>query len=1030
MSDSKTATYDEGKSIEELFPDDDMIDHVIDSTGMYAGTRKPTELVEYVAEYKDDKLNIIQSAITYPPALYKCIDEAIVNALDNMVRLFGYDNGKVSSNINDNCVTLINLSFGRDGRITVRNNGRGVPIGMHNIAKIWSVQMIFGNMFKGRKKSDKESKVTGDANRVGIKLANILSTDFSVETVFRNPDNTATKYSQKWYDHMRKVDPPAIVQNVHSLQYTEVSFMPDYLGMFYTAFTEQVWESLDELFRLRMYTAAAYAGYYTNGQCRVSYQDSLINIKSMTDLAALMFDSTKVPIFTTNLTDTTQSPPYNWEVCVAIAPNDASNMKNIAQITNVNGVNVRIGKHISSISTQIIDNVREHILKKIKSTDIKFQPSYVYNNMFIFINAQIPGVEWQGQRKDEMLCDTKKIANYKLPEPFIKKIAASLEDEIMSLIYGKASVTGISRKRVNVKKYQAATKCGKEPEKCFLLCPEGDSAASMICNGIAYIPKGSKKPLLGFDYYGYLTLGGVIMNARKEITIKLVKGKKCMDLSTTLAANDFFNALLEVTGLDLNSTYDPSSPTYKKEKSLLKYGGIIGCVDQDHDGSGFIFPLLCNVFEIFWPNLLIAGYLKKWDTPRRRVTLKSNKKSLIEFYSDYEYFEWEKQNPSRNNTSYYDIDYIKGLAGHEESAVFRMFRHFQDNVITMYPDADTPRAFEVMFGRESSLRKDWLKTPVINPTPQQDAERRVSRKSSLTLLIHNEGKEHAMSNLQQKLWSAIDGMNESGRKILDGSLKVFTSAKEKMKVVMLQGHILAHEHYQHGESSLQESIVGKALLCVGAVQLPQLLPRSNFGTRRMGGGIKDGDSGHPRYISASLNKKLTDKLYPDADYANYEFVYEDGKRVEPKYFVPLLPMAILESTHMPAHGWKIQTWARDVLATIKVIKYMINIYDTSRDDSQIADMPIAEINPDTRGFKGTFRELRGTQHCFGDYVFNPKTRILNITELPLRVWTQIYTDSLTEEHDVKGPDGKVVTKSSKANMIIYEGTGKNKKNCA
>jgi len=345
----------------------------------------------------------------------------------------------------------------------------------------------------------------------------------------------------------------------------------------------------------------------------------------------------------------------------------------------------------------------------------------------------------------------------------------------------------------------------------------------------------------------------------------------------------------------------------------------------------------------------------------------------------------------------------------------------------MYPDAETPRAFEVMFGRDSSLRKDWLKTPIIHPTPQQDAERRVSRKLSCTLLINNEGKEHAMSNLQQKLWSAVDGMNESGRKILDGSLKVFTSAKEKMKVVTLQGHILAHEHYQHGEASLQESIVGKALLCVGAIQLPQLLPRSNFGTRRMGGGIKDGDSGHPRYISTSLNKKLTDKLYPDADYANYEFVYEDGQRVEPKYFVPVLPMAILESTHMPAHGWKIQVWARDVLHVIQIIKYLINTYDVTKDDSQISQMPIGDIRPDTRGFRGEFREIRGTTHCFGDYKFDPKTRILNITELPLRVWSQVYCDSLVEEHNVKGPDGKVIAKSSKANLVIMEGTGKNRR---
>ena len=52
---------------------------------------------------------------------------------------------------------------------------------------------------------------------------------------------------------------------------------------------------------------------------------------------------------------------------------------------------------------------------------------------------------------------------------------------------------------------------------------------------------------------------------------------------------------------------------------LLEYGSIIGFVDQDHDGVGFIFSLILNMFELLWPNLLQEGYVKRFVTPLRRA---------------------------------------------------------------------------------------------------------------------------------------------------------------------------------------------------------------------------------------------------------------------------------------------------------------------------------------------------------------------------------------------------------------------------
>jgi DNA topoisomerase-2 len=981
--------YDSGRKIEELFPDDSMEDHVIDATSMWAGSRKPMELNEYLIDMVGGKPKLIFDTIVYPPALYKCVDEAVVNALDNMIRL----SGAPRTRHDDNTTTHIDLLFDNTGRVTVINNGRGVPVGYHSVAKMHSVQMIFGVMFKGRKKDDKESKVTGDANRVGIKIANILSTEFTVETVYRETTTSAPVfYSQRWSNHMKCVDPPVIKQMPSATrQYCKVSFMPDYAGMFDLAWTTNTFNTLTKLFRFRAYSAAAYAGFYTNSNCTVSFNNELVPCVCMAGLAALSIgeeqptkNKASSTVYSTVITPANKC---TWEIAVCISANDASNAKR-PQITNVNGVNAKAGRHIDYVLKQIIDGVRENVCGKMHG-EIRFQPSYVYQNISLFINAQVPGAEWSGQRKDELVVGPAKTADYIVDQATVSKIAAALYDKIMLLIYGKTNVTGMPTKtKIKLDKYQAAKLIKTQPQKCCLLLPEGDSAASLIKTGLGLLGP-NKEPYLGFDYYGYLTLGGVIMNVRKQVAVKEIAGKRCIDIGPDLALNKFFNQFIEATGLDLNASYEVGSATYIKERAGLKYGCVIVCTDQDHDGVGFIFPLLCNVLAVFWPNLLASGYVRRWDTPRRRAVPKT-RGQVVEFYDDIEFDEWCAANPGA--ISHYKIDYIKGLASHEPDVYDHMFKTFKQNVVTYNHDAYGETRLEVMFGEDTSKRKKWLAKPSVS-TPLTSKMVKSTRIDTTGNLVDCQGYEHAKSNIVQKLWSVIDGMNESGRKVLSGCLKAFKH-EDKIKVAILSGHITATEHYQHGESSLQESIVAKGFIAVGGTQLPQIIPRAMLGSRSYGGGIANGDCGAARYVYVSLNHRLTDLLYPAADIPLLEYNTEDGVGVEPKYFVPVLPMAVLESVHTPAHGWKIKMWARDVMETINRVRFLINCYVSDR---ATLETGLAPIKTHTRGFKGEFRYHRGREYCFGTYVFDPATRLLRITELPLRQWTQRYVDALNSD---------------------------------
>lgn len=1004
-----TATYDAGLSIEQLFPDNTINEHVME-TDMWAGSHSIIDLPEYTATVFPETINSSLETISYNPSLYKCFDEAVVNGLDNLIRNLG--------TAGDNAVTKIDVEYLPSGRIIVTNNGRGVPIGWHSVAKLWSVEMIFRVMFKGRAKNDREKKVTGDANRVGIKLANILSDEFTVETVCER-DGKRTKYFQRFYKNNTACDEPIITENVSSAQYTKVSFMPSYAAIFKQDITNlHTYTQLCKLFCFRTYTAAAYAGFYSGGKCSVTFNGVKLSVACMSDIAQLMFGVTPAIIepikqtrgrakkqpqvsadtITDNIvkvTTTTTDGNVVWEICVVIADNaNASSKKSLAAITNINGVCVKAGRHITHVLDMITAGAKDAVMKKLKTIDIKFQPSYIYNNIFILINAQIPGVGWTGQRKDEAVCAANKVSGM-IPDPaFIKKISEALSDRILAQVC-TSSVVGTVDTKTNsdLSKYTPAGKCKKEPQKCSLLLPEGDSAASTVKTGIT--TKGPNgKEYLGWDYYGMLTLGGVIVNVRKDITVNIVDGKRIITLGKMLQKNTFFNTLIDVVGLDLTMSYNPDSPNYAKEIATLRYGAIIACVDQDHDGTGFIFPLICNLFAIFWPHLLAAGFVKKWDTPQR-IAIHKRKNTVTEFFTDDDFKQWQQLDTSHNDTNYH-IEYFKGLAGHDDEAITHMFSRFLTNVFTFLPDENTEPSLEMMFGHCTNARKLWLQTPIVMPTATELAQRRQLHKSSVTTLVHCEGKEHHLSNLVQKLPSAIDGMNESGRKILNGSIKAFSvyterPDKDKMRLNVLMGHIFATEHYQHGDGSLLDSICGKALICVGGVQLPQLLPCSMFGTRRLGG---DGDAGQARYIYAKINQRLVSKIYNPADYEVLEFIESDGEIAEPKYFVPVLPMQILEHIHMPATGWKIKVWARDALGVINTIKYLINTYTSTAD---ILTKPIPQQQPHTRGFVGEFREIRGTLACFGNYIYDEQTRVCTITEIPIGSWTEKFARSLDKK---------------------------------
>ena len=111
---------------------------------------------------------------------------------------------------------------------------------------------------------------------------------------------------------------------------------------------------------------------------------------------------------------------------------------------------------------------------------------------------------------------------------------------------------------------------------------------------------------------------------------------------------------------------------------------------------------------------------------------------------------------------------------------------------------------------------------------------------------------------------------------------------KEIKVAQFSGYVSEHSGYHHGESSLNGAIVGLAQNFVGSNNINLFVPNGQFGSRIQGGK----DSASERYIFTQLSK-LTRILYPEADDAVLNYLDDDGQPVEPVYYVPILPMILI-----------------------------------------------------------------------------------------------------------------------------------------
>ncbi|KAM6899681.1 DNA topoisomerase 2-beta [Xenentodon cancila] len=913
-------------SVERVYQKKTPLEHILLRPDTYIGSVEPVTQPMWVF---DEDIGMNQREITYVPGLYKIFDEILVNAADNKQR--------------DKNMTAIKVTIDPESNtISIWNNGKGIPVVEHKDEKMYVPALIFGHLLTSSNYDDEEKKVTGGRNGYGAKLCNIFSTKFTVETACKEYRHS---FKQTWQNNMTKTADPKI-KFFDGDDFTCVTFQPD-LAKFKM---EKLDRDIVALLTRRAYDVA--------GSCRgvkVSLNGKKLPVhgfRSYVDLYVKdKLDETGVALKVVN-----ENVNDRWEVCLTMSE------KGFQQISFVNSIaTTKGGRHIDYVVDQIVAKLIEVVKKKNKA-GVSVKPFQVKNHIWVFVNALIENPTFDSQTKENMTLQTKNFGSKcLLSDKFIRAATnCGIVESILNWVKFKAQ-TQLNKKCSSVKhsKIKGIPKLddandagGKHSSECTLILTEGDSAKSLAVSGLGVI---------GRDRYGVFPLRGKILNVREATHKQIME-------------NAEINNIIKIVGLQYKKSYDDP-----ESLRSLRYGRIMIMTDQDQDGS-HIKGLLINFFHHNWPSLLKHTFLEQFITPIVKAT--KNKQELS-FYSLPEFEEWKKQT---ENFKTWHIKYYKGLGTSTSKEAKDYFADMERHRITFkYSGAEDDAAITLAFSKKKTDdRKEWLTNFMedrrqrrMHGLPEQYLYGTQAKHLSYNDFINKELILFSNSDNERSIPSLVDGLKPGQRKVLFTCLK--RNDKREVKVAQLAGSVAEMSAYHHGEQALMMTIVNLAQNFVGSNNINILQPLGQFGTRINGGK----DAASPRYIFTMLSP-LAKLLFPAVDSNLLKFLYDDNQKVEPEWYIPIIPMVLVNGAEGIGTGWACKIPNYDPREIVNNINRLLNHQD-----------PLPML-PSYKNFKGLINEVGQNQYLVSGEVLVLDKNTIEITELPVRTWTQAYKESVLE----------------------------------
>ena len=625
--------------------------------------------------YNEDDITILHGleGVQKRPAMYigstgstglhHLVWEIVDNAVDEALNGFG---------------TSISVTIHKDGSISVLDDGRGIPTGIHKEAKIPAVELIFTTLHSGGKFSSKAYTTSAGMHGVGAAVTNALS-EFVDVTIWRD----GKIHHIRFEDGGKTVVPLEIIggTNKHG---TLVTFKPS--AKYFTT-TEFRWQTIFDHLQESAYllkkihfdlkderTNLTQSFYYENG-IQQFVEDVNAN-KNTLDKVLYMHDVVD-------------------DIYIEIATQYAYNDYNETLYSYVNNVRtIDGGTHETGFRTGLTRAVNDFAeTNNLLKGKTKLEGSDIREGLTAIISLRIPEAiaEFEGQTKG------------KLGTPQVLNI-------VSNFIYNKFTYYLAENKEFSI---NLIKKCQDAQNARIAARKAKDEARASKTKKTEVIISDKLTPAQSKDYAKNElfivegdSAGGTARNGRDRIhqAILPLRGKPLNTDSATVSKmleNKEFATIINAIGAGYGQAFDVSE---------AKYGKVIIMTDADTDGA-HIQTLLLTFFYNFMRPLITSGHVYVAVPPLYRVYKETNKKEIEEYAWNDEDLALAKKKIGPG----YKVSRFKGLGEMNDKQLKETTmdpKHRQLIQVNIENPFLAEKRISTLMGKDTAIRRKWVEENV------------------------------------------------------------------------------------------------------------------------------------------------------------------------------------------------------------------------------------------------------------------------------------------------------------------------------
>ncbi len=480
----------------------------------------------------------------------------------------------------------ITVKINEDNSITVTDNGRGIPVGMHPKAGIPAVEVVFTILHAGGKFGGGGYKVSGGLHGVGASVVNALSQWLEVEI-----SKEGKVYRQR-YERGHVMYPLTVIGECpEDVSGTKVSFLPD----------KEIFEETIYDFKI-LKTRLQEMAFLTKG-LKIVLMDDREEKKEKTfhyeggirEFVTYLNKSTNALYNQVIYCEGSKDDVY---VEVALQHNDSFNESVYSFVNNIN--TPEGGTHLVGFKSALTKTFNDYARKNklLKDSDLNLTGDDIREGLTAIVSVKIEDPQFEGQTKQKLgnseargAVDTivsEQITYFLEQNPAVAKTICEKSILAQRARAAARKARDLTRRKTALEGMALPGKLAdcsnKDPEKCEIYIVEGDSAG------------GSAKTARARDTQAILPLRGKILNVEKARLDRIY-------------SNAEIKAMITAFGTGIHDDFDISK---------LRYNKIIIMTDADVDGAHISTLLLTFIYR-FMPELIKQGHVYLAQPPLYKV---------------------------------------------------------------------------------------------------------------------------------------------------------------------------------------------------------------------------------------------------------------------------------------------------------------------------------------------------------------------------------------------------------------------------